>query len=743
MSHNNDGRGASSLPFESKSLDPELEENVVNTIRMLALDAVQAANSGHAGLPMGMATASLTLWRRHLRYNPANPAWPNRDRFILSAGHGSMLLYALLHLTGYDLPLQQLKNFRQYGSQTPGHPEYGHAPGVETTTGPLGQGFANGVGMAIAEQWLAANYNRPGFDAVSHHIYAIVSDGDLMEGVAQEAASLAGHLRLGKLIYLYDDNRVTIDGYTDLAFTEDQYQRFEAYGWHVQKVDGMDSAAVDAALNAAKQDGRPSLIGCTTVIGFGAPKQGEPDMHSDALPAEEVAQTKANLEWPQEPTFYLPPDVRNFCLQAVERGKRLESDDQTLWDGYAAAHPEPAAELAAILSGDLPDGWEDALPVYEGGDSEATRNASGSTLNALAPVIPNLIGGSADLAPSNKTIISGSPDFQPDSYSGRNFRFGVREHGMGAILNGMALHGGVIPYGGTFLVFSDYMRASVRLAALMGVPVIYVFTHDSIGVGEDGPTHQPVEQVAALRAIPNLTVIRPADANEVAQAWKVALERARPTTAERGNKLGSLAAADPTLALGGGQVRGREQNRSGPTALILSRQNLPVYDRNQSGVAAADGAARGGYVFYASGAECARPTTAERKEQEGGRAREHGGTEVAFLSSGSELEIAFDAARQLEADGTAVRVVSLPSWELFAAQTPAYQQEVLPADALMVSIEAGVTQGWARWIGNDPARSTAIGLDRFGASAPQQDVYANLGLTVDAVVTAARALLAT
>ncbi len=686
MSHNTDGRGASSLPFESQSLDPELEENVVNTIRMLALDAVQAANSGHAGLPMGMATAALTLWRRHLRYNPANPAWPNRDRFILSAGHGSMLLYALLHLTGYDLPLQQLKNFRQWGSQTPGHPEYGHAPGVETTTGPLGQGFANGVGMAIAEQWLAANYNRPGFDVVSHHIYAIVSDGDLMEGVAQEAASLAGHLRLGKLIYLYDDNRVTIDGYTDLAFTEDQYQRFEAYGWHVQKVDGMDSAAVDAALSAAKQDARPSLIGCTTVIGFGAPKQGEPDMHSDALPAEEVAQTKANLEWPQEPTFYLPPEVRSFCLQAVERGKSLESDEQGLWDGYAAAYPELAAELAGMLRGDLPDGWEEALPVYEGGDSQATRNASGSTLNALAPVIPNLIGGSADLAPSNKTIISGSPDFQPDSYSGRNFRFGVREHGMGAILNGMALHGGVIPYGGTFLVFSDYMRASVRLAALMGVPVIYVFTHDSIGVGEDGPTHQPVEQVAALRAIPNLTVIRPADANEVAQAWKVALT-----------------------------------NRSGPTALVLSRQNLPVYDRNVSGVAAADGAARGGYVFYENGAS--------------------GGTEVALLSSGSELEIAFDAARQLEADGKAVRVVSLPSWELFAAQTPAYQQEVLPPDALKVSVEAGVTQGWERWIGNDPARSAAIGLDRFGASAPQQDVYANLGLTVDAVVTAAQALL--
>ncbi len=688
MSPNTNGQGAAPLPFESPTLDPDLEENAVNTIRMLALDAVQAANSGHAGLPMGMATAALTLWRRHLRYNPANPEWHNRDRFILSAGHGSMLLYSMLHLTGYDLPLQELKNFRQYGSMTPGHPEYGHAPGVETTTGPLGQGFANGVGMAIAEQWLAANFNRPGFDVVSHHIYAIVSDGDLMEGVAQEAASLAGHLRLGKLIYLYDDNRVTIDGYTDLAFTEDQYQRFEAYGWHVLKVDGMDGAAVDAAIAAAKQDPRPSLIGCTTVIGFGAPKQGEPDMHSDALPDEEVAQTKANLEWPQEPAFYLPDDVRDFCLQAVQRGNRLESDDTALWDAYAAAHPDLAAQLSAMLQGELPDGWEDALPAFDGGGSAATRNASGDTLNALAPVIANLIGGSADLAPSNKTIISGSPDFQPDSYSGRNFRFGVREHGMGAVLNGMALHGGVIPYGGTFLVFSDYMRASVRLAALMGVPVIYIFTHDSIGVGEDGPTHQPVEQVAALRAIPNLTVIRPADANEVAQAWKVAL-----------------------------------QNKSGPTALIFSRQNLPVYDRTAAGVAAADGAAQGGYVFFQSDG-----TTGASSE-------------LALISSGSELELAYDAAQQLARNGAAVRVVSLPSWELFSAQPSAYQQNVLPSSALKLSVEAGVTQGWERWVGNDPARGAAIGLNRFGASAPQQDVYANLGLTVDAVVSAAQALL--
>ena len=531
-------------PFDSPSLDPELEENVVNTIRMLALDAVQAANSGHAGLPMGMATAALTLWRRHLRYSPTNPEWANRDRFILSAGHGSMLLYALLHLTGYDLPLDQLKNFRQWGSQTPGHPEYGHAPGVETTTGPLGQGFANGVGMAIAEQWLAANYNRPGFDVVSHHVYAVVSDGDLMEGVAQEAASLAGHLRLGKLIYLYDDNRVTIDGHTDLAFTEDQYRRFEAYGWHVQKLDGMDSASVDAAISAAKTGPAPQPHRLHDHHRIRRTQTGR------AGHAQRPHCRLRKLPRPR-PTLNGRRSRLSTCRQKSAPSVCRPSTGASDWKETIVpcgrptprAHPEPAAELAGLLRGDLPDGWEDALPDFEGGGSQATRNASGDTLNALASVVPNLIGGSADLAPSNKTIISGSPDFQPESYSGRNFRFGVREHGMGAILSGMALHGGVIPYGGTFLVFSDYMRASVRLAALMGVPVIYVFTHDSIGVGEDGPTHQPVEQVAALRAIPNLTVIRPADANEVAQAWKAALE-----------------------------------NRGGPTALILSRQNLPVFE---------------------------------------------------------------------------------------------------------------------------------------------------------------------
>ena len=678
-------------PFDSPTLDPELEENVVNTIRMLALDAVQAANSGHAGLPMGMATAALTLWRRHLRYSPTNPEWANRDRFILSAGHGSMLLYALLHLTGYDLPLQQLKNFRQWGSQTPGHPEYGHAPGVETTTGPLGQGFANGVGMAIAEQWLAANYNRPGFDVVSHHVFAIVSDGDLMEGVAQEAASLAGHLRLGKLIYLYDDNHVTIDGYTDLAFTEDQYRRFEAYGWHVQKVDGMDSAAVDAAIGAAKQDPRPSLIGCTTIIGFGAPKQGEPDMHSDPLPAEEVAQTKASLEWPQDPTFYLPPDVSAFCLQAVDRGKRLEGDDCDLWEAYAAAHPEPAAELAGLLRGELPDGWEEALPVFEGGGSQATRNASGDTLNALAPVIPNLIGGSADLAPSNKTIISGSPDFQPDSYSGRNFRFGVREHGMGAVLSGMALHGGGhslrrhIP--GLQRLYAG-QRAPCRVDG--GARYLHLYPRQHWGRRRRPHPSAGRTRGRAARHPQSDRNSSPADANEVTQAWKVSA--GEPRRAYR---------VDPFAA-----------KPAGLRSYRLFKSELPTMRR------------RAGTSF-----STVRPIRSRRRWSS---------SRVA-----ANWSLPTRRRKQLAESGAAVRVVSLPSWELFAAQSAEYQREVLPPDALKVSVEAGVVQGWERWVGNDPARGAAIGLDRFGASAPQQDVYANLGLTVEAVVRAAQALLET
>ena len=671
--------------LDTPTLAPEFEERALNTIRLLAVDAVEAAKSGHPGLPMGMAGATSALWTRHMRFNPANPDWNNRDRFILSAGHGSMLLYAMLHLTGYDLPLDELKNFRQWGSRTPGHPERRHTAGVETTTGPLGQGFANGVGMAIAERWLAERYNRPGFAVVDHHTYAVVSDGDLMEGVAQEAASLAGHLRLGKLIYLYDDNKVTIDGYTNLAFTEDQYKRFDAYGWHVQRIDGMDSAAVSAAIEAAKSDLRPSLIGCKTIIGFGNPElQGKPDAHSDAFGPAGVEATKRHLEWPLEPAFFVPDDVAAFYGQAVKRGEAQEAEYNQLFDAYNQAHPELAAELCHVLAGDLPEKWEEAIPAFNPPGSQATRNASGTVLNALAKVIPNLIGGSADLAPSNKTVISGSGFVGTDDFSGRNFHFGVREHGMGGILNGMALHGGVIPYGGTFLVFSDYMRPSIRLAALMGIRVIYVFTHDSVGVGEDGPTHQPVEQVTALRSIPNLSVIRPADANEAAEAWQLAVGRT-----------------------------------AGPTALIFTRQNLVTVDRSGAGVGAASGARRGGYVLWSNGDS----------------------PDVVLMGSGSEVEIALAAGQQLVAEGRTVQVVSLPSWDIFAAQDAAYRGAVLPAGVPKVAIEAGIRLGWERWVGNDPALGAVIGIDHFGASAPYKRVYEEFGLTAEAVAAKARELL--
>ncbi|HRJ42017.1 MAG: transketolase [Caldilineaceae bacterium] len=676
----------STIPaLDASTLDPAFEARALNTIRMLAVDAIEAANSGHPGLPMGMAGATSALWTRHMRFSPSNPGWSNRDRFVLSAGHGSMLLYAMLHLTGYDLPLDELKNFRQWGSRTPGHPEYGHTPGVETTTGPLGQGFANGVGLAIAEGWLAARYNRPEFPVVDHYTYGIVSDGDLMEGVAQEAASLAGHLRLGKLIYLYDDNRVTIDGYTDLAFTEDQYKRFEAYGWHVQVVDGMDTDAVSAAIDAAQGDPRPSLIGCKTIIGYGNPQlQGKPKAHSDAFGPAGVEATKRNLEWPQQPTFFVPEDVAAFYRQAVARGAAQEKSDAALFDAYSVAYPELAGELSRSLAGELPAGWEDAIQSFPAPGSQASRNASGAALNDLAQVLPNLIGGSADLAPSNKTIINGSGDVKPGDFSGRNFRFGVREHGMGGILNGMALHGGVIPYGGTFLAFSDYMRPSIRLAALMGIRVIYIFTHDSVGVGEDGPTHQPVEQVAALRAIPNLCVIRPADANETVEAWRQAI-----------------------------------RNSDRPTALILTRQNLATVERNSWGVGKASGVRRGGYILWANSAE----------------------PKIVLVASGSEVEIVLAAGEALGKEGRKVQVVSLPSWDLFAAQDASYRAQVLPPHLPKVALEAGITMGWERWVGNDPSKGIVIGIDRFGASAPYKRIYQEFGLTAEAVVEAAQKLL--
>jgi len=676
------------VPSLDKPLSREFEIKAANTIRMLAADAVQAANSGHPGMPMGMAVAALTLWTRVMRYNPRNPHWFDRDRFVLSAGHGSMLLYAMLHLTGYDLPLEELKNFRQWGSKTPGHPEARHTPGVETTTGPLGQGFANGVGMAIAERWLAQRFNRPGFDVINHYTYAIVSDGDLMEGVASEAASLAGHLRLGKLIYLYDDNSVTIDGKTEITYTEDWAKRFEAYGWHVQRdVEFTNSAAIYDAIITAQNDPRPSIIGLKSIIGYGSPnKAGTSKVHGEPLGEEELKATKENLGWPLEPRFYIPEDVLAYFRQAVERGRMLEDAHQQLMAAYADAYPDLAAELQRFIRGELPEGWEEALPVFPpSAKGDATRNSSGKVINALAPVLPNLIGGSADLAASNKTTISGAPFMKPGDFGGPNIHFGVREHGMGGILNGMALHGGVLPFGGTFLVFSDYMRGAIRLAALSGLRVIYVFTHDSIGLGEDGPTHQPIEHLAALRAMPNLTVIRPADANETSQAWRAAL-----------------------------------LNANGPTALALTRQNVPIYDREGEGLGAAEELLKGGYVFY-----------------------EHApsGLQVVLIGTGSEVQIAYDAARQLAAEGVGVRVVSLPSWELFQAQPADYRAAVLPPDLPKVAIEAAATFGWERWVGNDPRRGVIIGVDRFGASAPYQRIYKEFGLTVERVVDVARQLI--
>ncbi|MEZ4860873.1 MAG: transketolase [Caldilineaceae bacterium] len=666
-------------------LDPAVENALVNTIRMLAADAVQEANSGHAGLPMGMAQAAVTLWTRYLRYNPSNPAWFNRDRFVLSAGHGSLLLYSLLHLTGYDLSLDDLKHFRQWGSKTPGHPEYGHTPGVETTTGPLGQGFANGVGLALAERWFAARFNRPDFPLIDHYTYAIVSDGDLMEGIASEAASLAGHLRLGKLIYLYDDNHVTIDGYTKIAYTEDWAQRFAAYGWHVQVIDGMNGAAVAAAIEAAHADPRPSIIGCKTIIGFGSPKlEGTPKAHSDAFGEEELARTRAKLGFPAGSRFYVPAAVQALTPAFVERGQTLEAAYAEQLATYRQAHPEAAAELEAMIAGRLPEGWHAALPTFPAGTPMATRNAGGAIINALASVLPNLIGGSADLAASNKNTIKEGGDIAPTNFAGRNIHFGVREHGMAGILNGMAIHGGLIPFGATFFVFTDYMRGSMRLAALSGFPVIYILTHDSVGVGEDGPTHQPVEHLAALRAMPNMTVVRPADANEAAQAWRLAIE-----------------------------------NRTGPTALVFTRQNLPTLDREGDGLGAAEGVLRGAYTLYQSGA---------------------GAPDLVLIATGSEVAIAYDAAKELAGEGVNVRVVSLPCWKRFEAQDDAYRNEVLPPNTPKVAIEAGVTFGWERWVGNDKKQGAIIGVDHFGASAPYQRIYQELGLTADHVVATAKAL---
>jgi transketolase len=662
----------------------ELQQRAINTIRFLAADAVQRANSGHPGLPMGMASVAYLLWTKHMKYDPEHPQWPNRDRFVLSAGHGSMLLYAMLHLTGYDLPLEELKRFRQLGSKTPGHPEYGLTPGVETTTGPLGQGFANGVGMALAAEHLAATYNRDEYPLIDHFVYGIVSDGDLMEGISSEAASFAGHFKLGRLIYLYDNNHISIDGNTEITFTEDRAKRFDAYGWHTISVDDAnDLQAVDQAVEAARKDPRPSLILVRSHIGYGLPtKQDTAEAHGEPPGEEELAGAKEKLGWPLEPRFLVPDDVREHFLASSQRGRDARAVWHALLENYARAYPDLWAMFERTQAGELPSELEQALPVFEAdAKGMATRASSGKTLNALAGKLPELIGGSADLTGSNKTDIKGEPPFTAESKNARYIHFGVREHAMGGIMNGISLTGGLIPYGGTFLVFSDYMRPSVRLACLMGVRVIYVFTHDSIGLGEDGPTHQPIAQLAALRAIPKMHVLRPADANEVAYAWLAAL-----------------------------------QYRDGPTALALTRQNVPTLDREK--FAPANETQRGAYVLADLG---------------------EGDPELILMATGSEVGLIIQAAEMLVDEGHAVRVVSFPSWELFEQQPESYRESVLsPRIKARIAVEAGATFGWKRWVGDE---GIIIGVDRFGESAPYEEIFNDLGLTPERVASDAAALL--
>lgn len=650
-----------------------------NTIRALAMDAVQAAESGHPGTPMGLADLAVVLWGQFLRHNPADPGWVNRDRFVLSAGHASMLLYSLLHLSGYDLPLEALENFRQWDSHTPGHPEYGDTPGVETTTGPLGQGIGNAVGMAIAERWLAEQYNRPDYEIIDHYTYVIASDGDLMEGISHEVFSLAGHLGLGKLIVFFDDNRITIDGSTDLAWSDDVGARFEAYKWQVQHVNGHDPRAIAEAIeNARAETGRPSLVITRTHIGYGSPhKQDTASAHGEPLGEDEIRLTKQNLGWPPELKFYVPDRAREYLRPraAGDWQKRW----QELFEAYSAAYPQLARQFRAAQNLELPEGWDEALPVFEAGQKLATRAASGKTLEPLVARIPWLLGGSADLTGSVKTQTKGMTHLTRDDFSGRYIHYGIREHAMGAVMSGMALHGGVRPYGGTFLIFSDYMRPTMRLAGMMRLPVIYVFTHDSIGLGEDGPTHQPVEQLASLRAIVNLITIRPSDATETVEAWRVAL-----------------------------------QHTEGPTALVLTRQGLPTLDRSQ--LAPAENLAHGAYVL--SDAE---------------------DPQVILIGTGSEVHVALDAQEILAQEGIAARVVSMPSWELFEAQPLAYRESVLPpAITVRVAVEAAGKLGWDRYVG---PQGTVVGLARYGASAPYQEIYEHYGITGEAVALAAKALL--
>jgi transketolase len=679
----------------------DLDQLSINTIRFLSVDAVQKADSGHPGLPLGAAPMAYVLWTRFLHHNPVNPQWFNRDRFVLSAGHGSMLLYSLLYLTGYDLPLEQIKQFRQWASRTPGHPERGLTPGVETTTGPLGQGFGAGVGMAIAEAYLAARYNRPDFEIINHFTYGLVSDGDLMEGVGAEAASLAGQLKLGRLIYLYDDNRITLAASTQLTFTEDRAQRFAAYGWHTQSVgDGNDLEAIDRAIYAAQlETGRPSIILVRTHIGYGSPhKQDTFSAHGSPLGEEEVRLTKQNLGWPVEPPFFVPKEAQQHFRRAVDRGRQAEDGWKAEFASFEKQYPEPARELRQLIDGELPRGWDADIPQFPpDAKGLATRVASGKVMSAISPKLPCLIGGSADLNPSTYTELKGAGDFENPkmavgdlqgsagggwTYAGRNLQFGVREHAMGAVLNGLAAHGGIIPFGATFFTFSDYMRPSIRIAALMGVHVIYVFTHDSIGLGEDGPTHQSVEHLASLRAIPRLLVIRPGDANETAVAWRVAME-----------------------------------TRDRPIALVLSRQNVPTLDRKL--LASEEGLRRGAYVLME--APQAQP-------------------QLILIASGSEVGLIVAAREKLQQQNIGVRLVSMPSWELFEMQTREYREAILPpAVGARLAVEAGVTQGWHRYVGD---RGGVIGVDRFGASAPGSVVMREYGFNVENVCRQALALVA-
>jgi transketolase len=677
--------GQTATPTSVSSLSPsQLDQLCINTIRFLAVDAVQKANSGHPGMPMGAAPMAYVLWTRYLKHNPAHPAWPNRDRFVLSAGHGCMLLYSLLHLTGYDMPMSELQQFRQWGSKTPGHPEHWLVPGIETTTGPLGQGFGNGVGMGIAQKYLAAHFNRPGHEIVDYKVYAIAGDGDLMEGVSSEAASLAGHLQLDNLIYFYDDNHISIEGDTKLAFTEDRAKRFEAYGWFVQKLeDGNDLNAIDAAIRAAQaQHGRPSIIMVRTHIGYGSPnKHDTAEAHGQALGVEEVRLTKLNLGWPLEPAFLVPEAARAHFRLALDKGAEAEAEWQAKLAAYRQAFPELAAEWDQFIRGELPSGWQAQIPTFSHTEKPmATRQASGKVLNALSPVLPTLLGGSADLAPSTDTLIKGEKDFEAGSYGGRNFHFGVREHGMASIMNGMALSG-LIPYGATFFVFSDYLRPSLRLAALMGVHEVFVFTHDSVFLGEDGPTHEPIEHLMACRVIPRLCCIRPADANETGVAWRVALE-----------------------------------HEGGPVALMLTRQILPIIDRTR--YASAEGLEKGAYVL----------ADAQGKTPE-----------LILIATGSEVAPSLDAYEKLSAEGVATRLVSMPSWDLFEKQPQSYRDEVLPPNVTArLAVEAGVSFGWERYVG---AHGAVHGINRFGWSAPYKVIAEKLGFTGAHIAELAHELL--